>query len=155
LNKLSIILKLSGIITSILNYGRMFLSAVRKDDKKVFIDEDVGDSQEEMEKNSELQKRMYVIVRGDLSSSYRMVQGAHALAEFQLKYPEEWLEWNNHTLIFLMVPNLRALRMLVYGRTEKNNGELGVVFQEPDLDCQLTAMCCYTDGVEFAQLPLA
>jgi len=33
-------------------------------------------------------KRMYVIVRGDLSTEYRMVQGAHALAQLLIDNPD-------------------------------------------------------------------
>lgn len=32
--------------------------------------------------------KLYVLVREDLDSSYRMVQGAHAVAEWMIKFPE-------------------------------------------------------------------
>lgn len=32
--------------------------------------------------------KLYVLVRRDLSHSYRFVQGAHAVAEWCLKYPD-------------------------------------------------------------------
>ena len=49
-------------------------------------------------------KKMYVLVRKDLPSTYRMVQGAHAVAEYLLRYPDT--EWKNGTLVFLGVPDI-------------------------------------------------
>ena len=44
------------------------------------------------EKSSQMPKecrpQMYVVVRGDFSPTYKMAQGAHALAAFDHSYPE-------------------------------------------------------------------
>ena len=41
--------------------------------------------------------RMYIIVRSDLSETYRMIQGAHALAKFALDYPDEFQKWESNS----------------------------------------------------------
>jgi len=49
-------------------------------------------------------KKMYAIVRNDLPTKYRMVQGTHAVAEFLLHGPET--DWDNGTLVFVSVPDI-------------------------------------------------
>jgi hypothetical protein len=100
---------------------------------------------------------MYVIVRNDLSASYKMVQGAHALADFALRYPDEMEKWGNNTLIFLAVPSYRALIDLqqVLGPLCSKRDIPVVSFDEVDLDYQLTALCLYCDELLLADLPLA
>lgn len=97
--------------------------------------------------------RMYVIVRRDLSDSYRMVQGAHALAEYASRFPNRFIDWGNEYLIFLSVFNLKELRKLI-GKMEERS-EKFATFEEPDLDNHSTALACYTTGECFDGLPLA
>jgi len=83
--------------------------------------------------------KMIVIVRNDLSNSYKMVQGSHALSQFAIDHTETFEIWNNKTLIFLAVPNLISLRSLI---NFINNLNIRYsVFREPDLDDQETAIC--------------
>lgn len=98
--------------------------------------------------------KMYIIVRGELSNIYRMVQGAHALASYAKDYPSLFQKWNNQYLIFLQVFNVVALRELI--ETMKNKYRLPYsVFYEPDQDNMPTAVACYTTGDKFQDLPLA
>lgn len=100
-------------------------------------------------------KRMYVIVRGDLSTEYRMVQGAHALAQLAIDNPDDLLEWKNEYLIFLKVWNYKALVRL-FCDFELNGYDVAK-FDEPDLNGQLTAIALYTeiDNPLIKDLPLA
>lgn len=89
---------------------------------------------EENLKNS----KVYVLVRKDLERSSPAVQSGHALAEFCLNSKLS-KEWNNHTLIYLQVPDLEKLEEFEHKFKEK---EIEVsTFFEPDLNNQLTAIC--------------
>jgi len=94
--------------------------------------------------------RMYVLVRRDLDSQYRNVQGGHALALFALEHPDLFKTWNNETLIYLGVSNLITLRAWA----EKIKVPFSL-FKEPDLDGQETALACYCDDHMFRELSLA
>lgn len=86
--------------------------------------------------------RMYVIVRKELSDSYRMVQGAHALASYSLKYPASFKKWNNEYLIFLgtfLPEGLKQIKEKLFEEKVKFAG-----FFEPDLN-QETALCVFFD----------
>jgi hypothetical protein len=86
--------------------------------------------------------RMYVIVRKDLSDTYRMVQGSHALAQFALEQPELTKQWGNHYLIYLSVWNGLALEDV----KEKLSDFTTAEFYEPDLGDKLTAIAIFEDG---------
>jgi hypothetical protein len=96
---------------------------------------------------------MYVLVRADLSETYRIVQGTHAVAQFGLDYPESFKSWNNSTIVFLRVRNLIELK--------KWHAKISLLskvhrcFHEPDLEGQLTAIACYDTGHVFKELSLA
>lgn len=96
--------------------------------------------------------KMYVLVRGDLSESYRLVQGSHALAQYALDYPEQFKSWNNSTIIFLKVRNLIELKAW-HGKL--HDIKIHRCFHEPDLEGQLTAIACYDDGQVFKDLKVA
>jgi hypothetical protein len=96
-------------------------------------------------------KKMYIICRNDLSSSYKMVQGAHALAKYAIEYPKEFKKWNNGYLIFLAVPNLKALEDSCLSFCYCNAS----YFREVDLYLQLTAIAYYGEGDFLSNLPLA
>lgn len=108
------------------------------------------------------EQRMYVIVRRDLSETYRMVQGAHALAQYALDHPIHFKEWNNQYLIYLSVYNLKALRSLInefkdVGNSYSLNHDVFSVFYEPDLDNHETAVAIYAfqNHPLLKKLPLA
>lgn len=105
-----------------------------------------------MKTKKKISKRMYVIVRNDLASIYKCVQGGHALAKFIMEHPKEAKEWNNEYLIYLGVPNLQALKKLYYKTVTKR---VVSAFIEPDLDGQLTSIAIYDTGKIFKKLPLA
>lgn len=98
--------------------------------------------------------RMYIIVRGDLSETYRMVQGAHALAQFAMDHPEEFKQWNNEYLIFLKVFNKIALVDFIIKKLSKSYVPYSL-FKEPDLDNQITAIALYNNGEVVEGLPMA
>ena len=92
--------------------------------------------------------RMYVIIRGDLHPTYAMVQGAHALTAFIMKHPNQTKEWNNEYLIFLKVFNYKELISFKEDILTKSENVLvrWSVFNEPDLDNQMTAIALYDNG---------
>jgi len=97
--------------------------------------------------------KMYVLVRKDLSTIYRLVQGAHALAKYSLEYSNLFKVWNNGTIVFLSVPNLAALKQWLFKL--KIQGKIFSIYKELDLDYQETAIACYDLGNIFKELPLA
>jgi hypothetical protein len=95
--------------------------------------------------------KLYVLVRGDLKPSYRMVQGMHAVAE-HMKHDELW---SNGTLVVLKVKDRMAL-MRWYVKLQDIACHKYVAFYEPDLDGQMTSIAVMTSGGEvFRKLPLA
>lgn len=97
--------------------------------------------------------KMYVLVRLDLSETYRIVQGSHALAQYALDNPDNFKAWNNSTIVFLGVRNLIDMR----GWLNKLivNDKVFTSFQEPDLDNQVTAIACFDTGEIFRSLKTA
>jgi hypothetical protein len=91
-----------------------------------------------------IRPQMYVIVRSDFSSVYKMVQGAHALSGYSLKYHETFKEWNNEYLIFLetfLEVNLKSIYQDLITK-----GFQVSAFKEPDQHDQITALAVYEDG---------
>ena len=103
--------------------------------------------------NTPKQKKMYVLVREDLSDTYRGVQGGHALSLYALEHYEKFRAWNNGDLIYLGVPNLKALRKWIRHLTKRDL--TFSAFCEPDLDGHMTAIACYDTGEIFHALPTA
>jgi hypothetical protein len=96
---------------------------------------------------------MYVLVRADLSETYRIVQGSHALAQYALDFPEQFKIWGNSTIVFLKVRNLLELK--AWHAKVSESGKIHRSFHEPDLEGQLTAIACYDDGIIFKELKTA
>lgn len=104
-------------------------------------------------------KRLYVLTRNDLGLAYQAVQGAHAVAQFVLDYPNH--EWKNGYLIFLAVENEGDLKEW-RGHLQFDNDEVYderkqisfSMYYEPDLDNQLTALAVYTNGRKFKNLEI-
>jgi hypothetical protein len=98
-----------------------------------------------------VEPRMYVVVRKDLDQTYRMVQGAHALAAYAMDYPDRAREWDNEYLIFLGTFLEASLEKLFLGLMQYSDEMEGVgfpiaVFKEPDQKDQLTAIAVFEDG---------
>lgn len=97
--------------------------------------------------------KMFVIVREDLGTIYKMVQGSHALAQFALDNHQIFNEWGNQTIVFVDIKDEIKLQNLA-----EKLGYMGIAFSkfyEPDIDNQLTAIACYSDGKVFSNLKLA
>ena len=97
-------------------------------------------------------KQMYVLVRKDLGTIYKMVQGAHALAQYALEHTQGFNEWHNDYLIFVEVENLEKLIAEGQRLTDKNL-EISI-FYEPDIE-QHTAISCFADSSIFKKSKLA
>jgi hypothetical protein len=83
---------------------------------------------------------MYVLVRLDLSETYRIVQGTHAVVQYAKEYPKEFSEWNNSTIVFVGVYYLKGLRTASFTIGKRNLKYS--MYYEPDLDEQATAIAC-------------
>ena len=96
---------------------------------------------------------MFILVRKDLGSPYKMVQGAHALAQYALENTQLFNEWKNETIVFLDVNDEKSL----YKWKDKlfYSDKVISTFHEPDIDNQLTAIACYDDGEMMKNLQIA
>lgn len=81
-------------------------------------------------------KKLYVIVRKDLSNSQMAVQAGHAVAEYLLH--SHFSRWQNKTLIYLGVKNLNQLERLKYKLDQEDIDY--IEFREPDLNNEVTAI---------------
>ena len=95
-----------------------------------------------------MSKRLYVIVRKDLSESYRAVQAGHAVAEWLLHDQS----WKNETLIYLGVENETDLLRWVDKLNFKDIKYIG--FNEPDINNELTAIATICNDRIFNKLKL-
>lgn len=85
-------------------------------------------------------EKLYVLVREDLSRGQQAVQGMHALADFASQHPEHFHPWNRsgNTLVLLNVADNNHLldcKALFVG-----SGMACVMFREPDMGHQGTAL---------------
>jgi hypothetical protein len=53
-------------------------------------------------------RKLYILVRRDLSKSQQAVQGGHAVAEYLLRGPST--DWSNGTLVYLSVRDENELK---------------------------------------------
>ena len=90
--------------------------------------------------------KLYVLVRKDLTPSYQAVQAGHAVAEWLL-YDQSW---QNETLVYLGVKNEEDLSRWVNKLERKRIPH--VLFREPDIENQATALASYGDGRIFRNL---
>ena len=81
-------------------------------------------------------KKLFVIVRKDLTPSQRAVQAGHALAAYLLH--GSYFRWKNETLIYLGVKGFTQLQNLK--RKLDLHGINYVEFREPDLNNEVTAI---------------
>lgn len=83
---------------------------------------------------------MVLVTRRDLSPGYQAVQPAHALAEFAIKYPKTFKNWqvNQKNLVVLSAANELALTDLF--KKAEQAGLKCVLFKEPDIGNESTAI---------------
>lgn len=95
-------------------------------------------------------KKLYVVVRKDLSKSQQAVQGGHALAEYILQNKDTG--WDNGTLVYLGIRNereiIRLTSKLSYDRIDH------ILFREPDRDDEITAFACLGNNKHFEIMDL-
>ena len=89
----------------------------------------------------QVNQKLIVITRRDLSPGQQAVQSAHASIEFQHEHPEIAKEWNTNSkyLIFLSVENEKELQRLLQ-KIQIRDLKYSV-FLEPDIGNQMTAIC--------------
>jgi hypothetical protein len=95
--------------------------------------------------------RLYVLVRSDLETTYRGVQGIHAVETLynQSIHPPK----HSGTIVQLAVRNEQEMKywaekLIMRGKTFSH-------FNEPDLNGQMTAIACIDTGKIFSKLPLS
>lgn len=93
-------------------------------------------------------KKLYVLVRKDLNTSYQAVQAGHAVAEWLLHDQS----WQNNTLIYLGVKDESEL--IYWANKLEYKGIKYVGFKEPDIGNELTAIAAHTDNKIFNRLRL-
>ena len=98
-------------------------------------------------------KKMFILVRKDLGSPYKMVQGAHALALYALEHTQSFNEWNNETIVFLDVKDEKSL--LKWKDKLTYSDKMISVFAEPDIGDQFTAIACYDTDEMFKNLQVS
>jgi len=92
-------------------------------------------------------KKLFVIVRKDLTTSQQAVQAGHAVAAFLL-HGQFFRRWENETLIYLGVKGLIQLENLK--RKFHYNDISFVEFREPDLNNETTAIATTVEN-EFVE----
>jgi hypothetical protein len=95
-------------------------------------------------------KRLYVVVRDDLTKSQKTVQSIHAASEYLLK--ENGHGWSNGTVVCLKVRNEFELNILT-NKLKKENINYRTFF-EPDLNNSLTAIALVSENKMFDNLTL-
>jgi hypothetical protein len=95
-------------------------------------------------------KKLFVVVRKDLTPSQRAVQAGHALAEYLLHGPN--FRWKNEILIYLGVKDLKQLENV--RRKLEFEGIRYSQFKEPDMNNELTALASDEDCRIFERLTL-
>jgi peptidyl-tRNA hydrolase len=95
-------------------------------------------------------KRMYVIVREDLTKSQKTVQCIHAVSELLLKGKSN--NWNNGKVVCLKVRNEFELNLIA---NRLNLDGIGFeFFKEPDLNSSLTSIALISENKMFEELEL-
>jgi len=83
-------------------------------------------------------KKLYVLVRNDISPGLQIAQACHAQFEFFERYPEAKKDWEGN-LVVLQVEGEENLKNWLEN-TLSPRGLKAVGFREPDLNMQLTAV---------------
>lgn len=97
--------------------------------------------------------KLYALNRLDILPAYRSCQAGHAIAEWLLHAPQgQRKQWKNGTLIYLGIRDEDEL--IHWTKKLDQKGIEWIGFREPDLDNQLTAIACLSDGRPFSNLKL-
>ncbi len=93
-----------------------------------------------MKKEMQINQKLRVVTRRDLTPEQQAVQAAHAAIDYQHQFPTEAKEWQTKSnyLALLTVSNEEALEHLTTKATIK--GINFTIFREPDLDNSVTAV---------------
>lgn len=85
--------------------------------------------------------KMYIVVRSDLTIGEQLAQSNHASFIFGHMYPDLTLNWleNSNYIAVLQIENESKLRSLL--RDAAFSDIKFVVFEEPDMNNSLTAIC--------------
>lgn len=78
--------------------------------------------------------RLYVLIDSSLPKVYGAVQGAHAVAQFLLTYPNT--KWRNDTLVFLRCEDVNETFKELFYKAKK---PVFASWYEPDMDNRMTA----------------
>jgi len=99
-------------------------------------------------------KKLYVVTRSDLPIGDQATQSGHAIAQYFVDHKmkdDVWGSdddmWLNETLVILTIDDRERLKMLVAKLLSRDIPVYS--FEEPDLNDELTAIACYTDGNYF------
>ena len=99
---------------------------------------------------------MITITRKDISPGYQVAQTAHSISQFAYKHNKTFTQWitGYNCIVSLSTDNEEELHKLYdeLGDVEK------VLFEEPDIDNQATAVCFFADAElrkKFSNLSLA
>ena len=95
-------------------------------------------------------KKLYIIVRKDLTTSQMAVQAGHTVAQYLLH--SHFSRWQNETLIYLGVKNLNQLEKL---KCKLDIEDINYIeFREPDLNNEVTAIASDITCKHFKRLNL-
>ena len=106
----------------------------------------------------QVSEKLYVITRNDLTPQYQTPQAMHAALDLAAKHTEEFLHWQktSNTIVVLACKNEEELKK--FAEKVISKGFQVVVFQEPDLENQVTSISIVPkEGVKkvCSGLPLA
>lgn len=87
----------------------------------------------------QIEKRLIVVTRKDLTPGQQIAQSGHGISQFLLEYPHSAKEWNNQYLISLAINSEEKLIKILQKLQEKKV-EVSY-FTEPDLNDELTSIC--------------
>lgn len=95
-----------------------------------------------------MDKKLYILIRSDISPEQQAVQAGHAVATFALQYPRS--DWKNNKLIYLQVRDHESIPfwMSTILQNSEKKPFMGV-WRDPDFyDNQEVALFAYGEDVE-------
>jgi hypothetical protein len=102
-----------------------------------------------------MNNKLYVVTRSDLPLGDQAVQAGHAVAKYLLEFIPRKAKnplWENETLVYLVVEDLQHFDMLI--RRLRSQFYQFVIWFEPDLNGELTALACHTYCPAFDSLKM-